>query len=69
MFIVAGCARWQVDSSRYKNTNTKYTNTQIHKYKNTAYDEVPEGPNMWYIFEKGIVKGYHQKWESHVSNT
>ena len=35
---------------KYKNTNTKYTNT--------AYDEVPEGPNMWYIFEKRIVQGY-----------
>ena len=27
---------------KYKNTNTKYTNT--------AYDEVPERLNMWYIF-------------------
>ena len=43
------------------------TNTQIHKYTNTAYDEVPEGPNMWYIFEKRIVQGY-QKSYSHVSN-
>ena len=34
---------------KYKNTNT-----QIHKYTNTAYDEVPERPNMWYIFEKRI---------------
>ena len=33
-----------------------FTNTQIqkHKYTNTAYDEVPERPNMWYIFEKRI---------------
>ena len=23
---------------------------KIHKYTNTAYDEVPERPNMWYIF-------------------
>ena len=84
----------------HKNTNTKYTNTQIqhmmkcqkdptcgiflkrelfkdiknyismfrtHKYKstdtkytNTAYDEVPEGPNMWLIFEKKIVQGYQK---------
>ena len=43
------------------------TNTQIHKYTNTAYDEVPERPNMWYIFEKRIVQGY-QKSYSHVSN-
>ena len=47
---------------KYKNTNT-----QIHKYTNTAYDEVPERPNMWYIFEKRIVQGY-QKSYSHVSN-
>ena len=35
---------------KYKNTDTKYTNT--------AYDEVPERPNMWYISEKRIVHGY-----------
>ena len=40
---------------KYKNTNT-----QIHKYTNTAYDEVPERPNMWYIFEKRIVQGYQK---------
>jgi len=49
----------------HKYTNT---NTQIHKYANTAYDKVPERPNMWYIFEKRIVQGY-EKWYSHVSNT
>ena len=38
-----------------------------YKYTNTAYDEVPEIPNMWYIFEKRIVQGY-QKLYSHVSN-
>merc|ERR1711974_150200 len=37
---------------KYKNTNT-----QIHKYTNTAYDEVPVRPNVWYIFEKRIVQG------------
>ena len=42
-------------------------NKQIHKYTNTTYDEVPERPNMWYVFEKGIVQGY-QKLYSHVSN-
>ena len=47
---------------KYKNTNT-----QIHKYTNTAYDEVPVRPNMWYIFEKRIVQGY-QKLYSHVPN-
>ena len=40
---------------KYKNTNT-----QIHKYTNTAYDEVLERPNMWYIFEKRIVQAYQK---------
>ena len=40
---------------------------QIHKYTNTANDEVPERPNMWYIFEKGIAQGF-QKLYFHVSN-
>ena len=40
---------------RVKHANTKI---QIHKYTNTSYDEVTERPNMWYIFEKGIVQGY-----------
>ena len=40
---------------------------KIYKYTNTAYDEVPEGPNMWYIFEKRIVQGY-QKLYFHVPN-
>ena len=40
---------------KYKNTNT-----QIHKYTNTAYDKVPESPNMSYIFEKRIVQGYQK---------
>ena len=30
-------------------TNTKYKDTNT-KYTNTAYDEVPERLNMWYIF-------------------
>ena len=37
---------------KYKNTNI-----QIHKYTNTAYDEAPERPNMWHVFEKRIVQG------------
>merc|ERR1711981_808541 len=41
------------------------TQIQIHKYTNTAYEEVPERPNMWYIFEKRIVQGY-QKLYPHV---
>ena len=45
---------------KYKNTNTKYTNT--------AYGEMPERPNMWYIFEKRIVQGY-QKIYSHKIQT
>ena len=45
------------------------SNAQIQKYKytNTASDEVPERPNMWYIFEKRIVQGY-QKLYSHAPN-
>ena len=38
---------------------------KIHKCTNTVYDEVPERPNMWYIFEKRIVQGY-QKMYLHV---
>ena len=30
---------------KYKNTNT-----EIRKYTNTANDEVPPIPNIWYIF-------------------
>ena len=29
-----------------------------YKYTNTAYDEVPDRPNMGYNFEKRIVQGY-----------
>ena len=43
---------------------------QIHKYTerkytNTAYDDLPERPNMLYIFKKRIVQGY-QEWYSHM---
>ena len=31
-----------------------------HKYTNTAYEKVPERPNMWYIFEKRIVHRYQR---------
>ena len=40
---------------------------QTCKYTNTAYDEVPERPNMQYILKKRIVQAY-QKLYSHVSN-
>ena len=40
-----------------KRANTKI---QMHKYTNTAYNKVPERPNMWYIFEKRIVQGYQK---------
>ena len=40
-----------------KHANTKI---QIHKYTNTAYDEVLERPNMWHIFEKRIFQGYQK---------
>ena len=33
---------------------------QKYKYTNTAYDKVPERPNMWYIFEKRIFQGYQK---------
>ena len=49
----------------HKYTNT---NTQIHKYANTAYDKVPDRPNMWYIFETRIVQGY-QKLYSYLVQT
>ena len=51
---------WYFHVSNMQIQKYKYTNTQIHKYTNTAYDEVPERPNMWHIFEKRIVQG-HQK--------
>ena len=51
----------------YQTHKYKNINTQIHKYTNTAYDEVPERPNMWYIFEKRIVQGF-EKLFSQVSN-
>ena len=55
---------WKEDCSRIlkiiipcaERAKTKIQNTQIHKYTNTAYDEVPERPNMWYIFEERIVQ-------------
>ena len=49
--------------------SVSYTNTEIHihKYTYTAYNKVPERPNMWHIFEKKIVQGY-QKLYSCVSN-
>ena len=63
--IVQGCQRLYSHVSKVQIQKYKYTNTQTHKYTNTAYDEVPEKPNMCYIFEKRIVQGY-QKLCSHV---
>jgi len=37
---------------------TRKYKIHIQKYTNTAYDEVPERPNMWHIFEKRIVQGH-----------
>ena len=48
-------------------SNAQIRKILIHKYTNTAYDEVPERPNMWYIFEKRIVQGF-EKLYSQVSN-
>ena len=42
---------------KYTITNTQI---QIHKYTNTAYEEVPERPNMWYISEKKNVQVYQK---------
>ena len=39
-----------VKYKKYKYTNTKYTST--------AYDEVPERPSMWFVFENRFVQGY-----------
>ena len=36
----------------------KNTNMQICKYTNTAYDEMPQRPNIWHIFGKRIVEDY-----------
>ena len=32
------------------------TNTQIQKYRNTAYDKIRERPNMWYFLKRGLFK-------------
>ena len=40
------------DISMCQTRKYKNTNMQIHKYTNTAYDEVPERPKMCHIFEK-----------------
>ena len=55
------------DIHKCQTRKSKYTYIQVYKYTNTAYDEVPERPNMWYIFEKRIVQGY-QTLYSHVPN-
>ena len=43
------------------NTQIQKYKYKIHKYTNTAYDEVPKRPDMWYIFEKRNVQGYQFK--------
>ena len=53
---------WKEDCSRIAKMTSpcvKITNTkiQLHKYINTAYDKVPERPNMWYILKRGLFKG------------
>ena len=35
--------------SHMPNSQIQNTNTQVQNYTNTAYDEVPERPIMWYI--------------------
>ena len=39
-------------------SQTRKYKDKIHKYTNTAYDKVPERPNMWHILEMSIVQGY-----------
>ena len=51
----------------YPVTQSPNTNTQMHKYTNTASVKVAERPNMCYIFEKLMVRG-PQKQCSHVSD-
>ena len=39
------------------------SHAQIHKYTNTAHEEVPERPNMWYILKRRLFKDVF--WVSH----
>ena len=64
MGIVQG---YQKLYSHVPNAQIQKYKYKIHKYTNTAYDEVPERPNMRYIFEMRIVQEY-QKLYCHVSN-
>ena len=66
IFLKRGLIRdtnYDVHMSQTRKYNN--TNTQIRKYTNTVNDQVPERPNMWYIFEKRIVQG-PQKLDSHT---
>ena len=58
--IVQGYQKLYFHVSNMQIQKYKYSNSQIHKYTNTAYDEVPERPNMCHIFEKRIVQGYQK---------
>ena len=49
-----------------KDIKTDIPNCQIHKYTNTAYDEVPGIPNICYISKQLLIQGC-QKWYSQVS--
>ena len=42
--------------SHESNTQIQKYKFKIHKYTNTAHNEVPERPNMWHIFEMRIVQ-------------
>ena len=59
----------KIRMNRQPSNTQRHTNTQIqiHKYTDTACAEVPERPNMWYIFAKRVVQGY-QKLYSNVPN-
>ena len=66
--IVQGYQKWLSHVSKAQIQKYKYTNTQIHKYTNTAYDEVPERPKKWYIFEKRIVQGFQKQSKNSPDN-
>jgi len=57
---VEGYQKWYSHASKAQIQKYKYTKTKIHKYTNTANDELLERPNMICIYEKRIVQGYQK---------
>ena len=63
---------WNGNGTRTSNTKFRFvwhanTNTQKHKYTNTALVKVTDMPNICYIFRKEMVRG-HQKQCSQLSD-